>query len=133
MANTFTLEVITAERLVLQKEINSLIVPGVQGYLGVYPKHAPFITELAPGVVTYTLDGEKKKLAVSGGYLEVFRDKATILADAAELPEEIDIDRAKRAKERAERRLRQHEPGINVVRAELAIRRALARLKTAEK
>jgi len=133
MADTFTLEVITPERLVLQAEISSLVVPGIEGYLGIYAEHAPIITELIPGVVNYTQKGEKKKLAVSGGYLEVFRDKATILADAAELPEEIDIDRAKRAKERAERRLRQHEPGINVMRAELAIKRALARLKTAGK
>lgn len=133
MADTFTLEVITAERLVLEEEINSLIVPGSQGYLGVYAKHAPLIAELVPGVVTYTQHGEKKKMAVSGGFLEVFRDKATILADTAELQEEIDIARAKRAMERAKRRLRQHEPSINVIRAELAIKRALARIRTAEK
>ena len=131
MADTFTLEVITPERLVLQAEISSLVVPGIEGYLGIYAGHAPIITELIPGVVNYTQKGEKKKLAVSGGFLEVYRNKATILADAAELPEEIDVERAMRAKERAERRLRQHEPGINVMRAELAIKRALARLKTA--
>jgi len=133
MADTFTLEVITPERLVLQAEISSLVVPGIEGYLGIYAEHAPIITELIPGVVNYTQKGEKKKLAVSGGFLEVYRNKATILADAAELPEEIDVERAMRAKERAERRLRQHEPGINVMRAELAIKRALARLKTAGK
>jgi len=133
MADTFTLEVITPERLVLQAEISSLVVPGIEGYLGIYAGHAPIITELIPGVVNYTQKGEKKKLAVSGGFLEVYRNKATILADAAELPEEIDVERAMRAKERAERRLRQHEPGINVMRAELAIKRALARLKTAGK
>ncbi|NLT94374.1 MAG: F0F1 ATP synthase subunit epsilon [Clostridia bacterium] len=127
---TLRLEVVTPERMVLSEEIVSLIVPAIEGYMGILPNHAPIISGLEPGVVKYKVDGNYKKMAISGGFLEVSDNKATILANTAELAEEIDVKRAQAAKERAEKRL--HDKGdIDVLRAELALKRALARLKAA--
>ncbi|NLW24115.1 MAG: F0F1 ATP synthase subunit epsilon [Clostridia bacterium] len=128
---TLTFEVVTPVRKVLSKEITSLIVPAIEGYLGVLPNHAPLICGLEPGVVKYKEGNEYKKLAISGGFLEVSHNKATIIANAAELPEDIDVARAKAAKERAEKRLKQRTPDIDLARAEAALKRAMARLKVA--
>lgn len=122
------LEVVTPERKVLSEDIQSLVVPATEGYLGVLPNHAPLIAGLQIGIVRYKKDNEEKRMSISGGFLEVSKNKATIVAKTAELSEEIDVERAKRAKERAEKRLKSRED-IDVLRAELALRRALARLK----
>lgn len=132
MAEKIIMEVVSPERVVLREEVDSLVVPAHEGYLGVLPGHAPLITGLEPGVVQYKAEGQTKKLAISGGFMEVYNNKATILADTAELQEEIDLERAIRAKERAEKRLRERPPGLDVARAELALRRALARIKAAK-
>jgi F-type H+-transporting ATPase subunit epsilon len=126
--NTLKLEVVTPERKVLSEEIVSLIVPAIEGYLGILPNHAPIISGLEPGVIKYKVGGNYKKMAISGGFLEVSANKASILANTAELAEEIDVQRAQAAKERAEQRL-QNKSDIDVLRAELALKRALARLK----
>lgn len=126
--NTLKLEVVTPERKVLSEEIVSLIVPAIEGYLGILPNHAPIISGLEPGVVKYKVGGNYKKMAISGGFLEVSANKASILANTAELADEIDVQRAQAAKERAEQRL-QNKKDIDVLRAELALKRALARLK----
>ena len=126
--NTLKLEVVTPERKVLSEEIVSLIVPAIEGYLGILPNHAPIISGLEPGVIKYKVGGDYKKMAISGGFLEVSANKASILANTAELAEEIDVQRAQAAKERAEQRL-QNKSDIDVLRAELALKRALARLK----
>lgn len=125
------LEVVTPERIVLSTEVDSLILPGVLGYLGVLPGHAPLVTQLTPGVVFYRSRGEEKRLAVSGGLAEITGEKVLLLADTAEKAEEIDVERAKRAKERAEQRLKERPPGVDIGRAEAALKRAIARLKAA--
>lgn len=126
------LEVITPVKVTLQVETGSVIAPGVQGYLGVLPGHAPLITPLKPGVVTYRReDGSEERLAVSGGFLEAGPEQVVILADTAEKAAEIDVERAREARERAEQRLREHPPGLDVARAEVALERAVARLKAA--
>src|SRR5690554_6918877 len=117
--NTLKLEVVTPERKVLSEEIVSLIVPAIEGYLGILPNHAPIISGLEPGVVKYKVGGNYKKMAISGGFLEVSANKASILANTAELADEIDVQRAQAAKERAEQRL-QNKKDIDVLRAELA-------------
>ncbi len=130
--SALTLEIITPRRVLLKTEADSVTAPGVMGYLGVLPKHAPLITPLQPGVVTYSRsDIGKKRLAVSGGFLEVGPQRVVILADTAEKAAEIDVERAFRAKERAEKRLWRRLPELDIVRAEAALRRALARLKAA--
>lgn len=129
---TSILEVVTPQRRILTEKVVSVIAPGIEGYLGVLPGHAPLLTTLKPGVVYYRKDGDKtEQMAVSGGFMEAGPDKVIILADTAELSREIDVDRARRAKERAEKRLRERPPGLDVARAELALRKNIARLKAA--
>lgn len=129
MSKKITLEVVTPERTVLREQVDSLVVPAAQGYMGVLPGHAPIVAQLTIGVLSYKMDGKEFTAAVSGGFMEVAEDKAVLLADTAELAEEIDVDRALRSKERAERRLAERTPDVDVVRAEAALRRAMARLK----
>ncbi|MGI6587908.1 MAG: F0F1 ATP synthase subunit epsilon [Peptococcia bacterium] len=132
MAKVLNLEIVTPERVSLKTEINSLIVPATEGYLGVLFNHAPLITGLEPGVLQYRQGESLLVLAISNGFMEVAHNNITILVDTAETPEEIDVERAKAAKERAEKRLQECPPGLDVHRAELALHKALARLKVAE-
>lgn len=125
------IEVITPERRILKEVADSVVVPAAEGYLGVLTGHAPLITTLQIGVLRYRKDGEVRRMAVHGGFMEVFDDRVTVLADVAERAEEIDVDRALRARDRAKKRLTERPPGLDVLRAELALKRALTRLKAA--
>ncbi|NLA11014.1 MAG: F0F1 ATP synthase subunit epsilon [Firmicutes bacterium] len=125
-------EVVTPERKILQEEVDSVIAPGTEGYLGVLPRHTPLLTTLKPGVVSYRkAAGADERLAVSGGFMEAGPDRVVILADTAELAGEIDVERARQARERAERRLQERPAELDVARAEAALARSLARLKAA--
>ena len=130
---TLKLEITTAERLVYSDEVDMVIAPGVMGQLGILPHHAPLMTMLEPGELRLRKGGEETSLAISGGFLEVLQNRVTILADAAEYAEEIDISRAEEAKKRALEALRTHPPGIDLAGAEAALRRSLTRIKVAEK
>ena len=126
------LEVVTPQRKVFVAEVESVIAPGVDGYVGILTRHAPFMTALKPGVLYYRRAGGKtEKLAVSGGFLEAGPDQIIVLADTAELAAEIDLERAHRAGERAKKRLRERPPGVDIARAERALARSFARLKAA--
>ena len=128
------LEVVTPYRQVLLTEVESVIIPSTEGYLGIMKNHAPLVAGLNIGVVHYgPAGGEKELLAVSGGFVEVSDNKVTILADTAELSGEIDVLRAEEARRRAEQRLRAREANIDFTRAELALQRALSRLQAAGK
>ncbi|HOJ83336.1 MAG: F0F1 ATP synthase subunit epsilon [Dethiobacteria bacterium] len=129
--NPVILEVVTPEKKVLREEVESIIAPGTEGYLGVLPRHSPLLTTLKPGVVQYRKAGKWEQLAVSGGFMEAGPRRVVILADAAELPSEIDIERARCSMERAKKRLWECPPGLDVARAEAALMRSLARLKAA--
>jgi F-type H+-transporting ATPase subunit epsilon len=133
VADRLTLEIATPMRLVVSEQVDEIVAPGTEGYFGVLPGHAPFLTTLGIGVVTYRIGREEHQLALAGGFAEVRNDKVIILADSAERPEEIDRGRAERARERAERRLggRAEETDVNYVRAQAALARALARLSVA--
>lgn len=132
MAKILNLEVVTPERIMLQEETQSIIVPAAEGLLGLLPNHAPIITGLNPGLIKYRQGADLHVLAISGGFMEVSNNKVSVLADTAELPNEIDIERANAAKERAQKRLKEPPPGLDVHRAELAFHRAMARLRAAE-
>ncbi|HHZ16112.1 MAG TPA: F0F1 ATP synthase subunit epsilon [Peptococcaceae bacterium] len=132
MAENLTLEVVTPERILLKEESYSIIVPATEGLMGLWPNHAPIITGLNPGIIKYRQNDNMRVLAIGGGFMEVSDNKVSILADSAELPEEIDVTRAAAAKERAQKRLKELPPGMDVHRAELALSRALARLEAAE-
>lgn len=126
---TIKLEVVTPERIVFSDEAESIVVPGSEGYLGIMASHAPIITSLKIGVVQIIKDNKETRMALSGGFLEVNNNKATILADTAERDEEIDVQRAKDAKERAEKRIEEKQADTDIRRAEVALHRAIARLK----
>jgi F-type H+-transporting ATPase subunit epsilon len=132
MADTFKLEIVTPEKRVVDTAAEEVQIPGKNGYLGVLPGHAPLITELAVGEITYRENATEQKLAVAWGFAEVLPNKVTILAETAERPSEIDVERARKAKERAEQRLTSGDPNVDVERALDALHRAEARLDVAQ-
>jgi F-type H+-transporting ATPase subunit epsilon len=132
MADTFQLEIVTPSRLLVKDVAEEAQIPGLCGYLGILPGHAPLITELAVGVITYKASGETHTLSVAWGFAEVLPDKVTILAETAERPQEIDVERAQKAKDRAEQRLKSSDPQVDYMRAEGALQRAETRLNVAK-
>ncbi len=132
MASTFQLEIVTPSRLLVKDAAEEAQIPGLSGYLGILPGHAPLITELAVGVITYKSNGAAHTLSVAWGFAEVLPDKVTILAEAAERPQEIDVARAEKAKARAEDRLKSNSADVDYDRAEDALQRAETRLNVAK-
>jgi F-type H+-transporting ATPase subunit epsilon len=128
----FPLEIITRQRAVLRADVSEVVVPGSEGYLGVWAGHAPLLTALTVGVVHVRFpDGERERIAVTGGFAEIGPDKVIVLAESAERAEEIDQARAEAALRRAEERLAAGEfPDVDSERARMALARALNRLKT---
>ena len=134
MANKIQLDVVTPEKMVISEEVDIVVAPGALGEFGVLAGHIPFLSTLKPGEMRFTRDGKVEYMAVGSGFAEVQPEKVTVLADTAELSREIDIDRAKRARQRAEERLRQaKKTELDYSRAEAALQRSLARLRVAEK
>jgi len=131
MANTFQLEIVTPSKLLVKDAAEEAQIPGVTGYLGILPGHAPLITELGVGEITYKASGATHTLSVAWGFMEVLPDKVTILAEAAERPHEIDVERAQKAKDRAEQRLNSNDVEVDYTRAEDALQRAETRLNVA--
>ena len=128
-----TLEIVTAERVVYSEEVDVLVAPGVVGELGVLPSHAPLLTIMQPGEIRVDKGDEQTYIAVSGGFLEVIGNKATILADTAERAEEIDEARAEEAVKRAEERIASASSEFDLERALASVRRSQARLKVARR
>jgi F-type H+-transporting ATPase subunit epsilon len=129
------LEVVTPSGAVVSEEVDIVTAPGVSGEFGVLANHAPFLSTIKTGTLSYKKDRVSKYLMVTGGFTEVSNNKITFLVESAEFGSNIDVERAMRAKERAEKRLAQQQQAtekINRVRAEAALQRSLARLKTAE-
>ena len=129
-------ELATPTRMLISADVEEVVAPGTEGYFGVWPGHAAFLTTLGSGEVCYKTGRDENCLAVSGGFAEVTGERVIILAETAELPEEIDVPRAQRAKERAELRLSGKSPHgtpeeIDYTRAMAALARAVARLMTA--
>jgi F-type H+-transporting ATPase subunit epsilon len=131
--DTFQLEIVTPEKKVVDTAATEVQIPGKNGYLGILPGHAPLITELAVGEVTFRVGAEEQRLAVAWGFAEVLPDKVTILAETAERPSEIDVDRARKSKERAEQRLTSGDANVDVERSLDALHKAETRLEVAGK
>jgi F-type H+-transporting ATPase subunit epsilon len=129
---TLHLEIVTAEHPVYSDDVDIVIAPGIVGQLGILPDHDALMTMLEPGELCVRKGAEETFIAISGGFLEVLKNKVVILADAAERAEEIDMARAEAAKKRAQERL-EHPADMDLNRAEAALRRSLARLKVAER
>ena len=133
MPDTFQLQIVTPEKKVVDTAATEAQIPGKNGYLGVLPGHAPLITELAVGEVTFHAGAEEQRLAVAWGFAEVLPDKVTILAETAERPSEIDVDRARKSKEHAEQLLTSGDPNVDVERTLDSLHKAETRLQVAEK
>ena len=129
--NLFELKMIEPDGMFFEVDGEFLEFTSVEGQMGVYKNHIPLTTILEPCVVKIHANGETKKAAVLGGFIEIQKERITILAEDANWPEEIDVERAKAAKQRAEERLNQKEAGLDVVRAEAALKRAVARIGAA--
>ena len=126
MANKMKLQIITPMRTILDEEVDSVILGTTEGQMGVLYDHEPVVTLLGYDKVTYSQDGVKKQATTLGGFAEVTKDKVVILTDASEFADQIDIERAKKAKERAEKRL--HQDNVDRARAEIALKKAIARI-----
>ncbi|MGZ7445666.1 F0F1 ATP synthase subunit epsilon [Paenibacillus sp. TH7-28] len=133
--STFLLEIVTPEHVVFSEEVDSLTVRGIEGELGIMRGHIPLVTPLQVAPIVAKKGKGTILIAVHGGFIEVQSDKVIVLAESAELPEEIDVERAIAARERAERRLasRTNQDRIDHRRAELALQRAVTRINVSSK
>jgi len=123
------LEIVTVERLVFSGDVDFVSAPGVMGTLGILPKHAPLMTALDVGELRFKRGDEEESFAIGGGFMEVLPDRVIVLADTAERAEEIDLERAEAARQRAEKLLKERPPGVDVTAIEGALRRSRVRLK----
>ena len=130
---TFPFEILTLQKIMLRDDVRFVIAPGREGVFEILANHAPFVFALKPGPLRMRMpDSKDQYIAVSSGFLVVQKERTTVLVPSAERPEEIDVERARRSKERAEKRLQEHSSGVDLVRATASLQRALARLKVAE-
>ena len=131
MPDTLQLQIVTPDKKLVDEAVDQVQMPGRNGYLGILPGHAPLLTELGPGEISYSQAGKTQILAVAWGFAEVLPDKVTILADAAERPEEINVQRAQEAKTRADEALKKADSETDYDEILLAQRRAEVRLEVA--
>lgn len=125
----FELNIIAPERIFYQGKASMIELTTSEGEVGIYKNHIPMTMLIVPGVITITEADGQKKAAIHSGFMEILQDKITIMAEIAEWPDEIDVNRAKEAQIRAERRLKMKDPQVNLSRAEIALRKALVRLE----
>jgi F-type H+-transporting ATPase subunit epsilon len=132
MADKITLDIVTPDGLVTSEDVDEITAAGSEGEFGVVPGHAPFLTTLKIGMLVTRSGGDLTRYFVNWGYAEVGPEKVTVLADSSEKSDEIDVERAKAAKERAEERMRMNDD-VDYARAEAALARALMRIHVVEK
>ena len=125
----FTLKIITPDRVFYEEQVSMVEFNTIEGEVGIYKDHIPMTMIIAPGILTITTGEEVSEAALHAGFAEVLPDKVTILAEIIEWPVEIDLARAEESKSRAEERIREHAPGTDMRRAELSLKRAVARIE----
>lgn len=133
MAENFKLKIITPDRVFYEDEVSMVEFNTVEGEVGIYREHIPMTMIIAPGILTITEGDEVKEAALHAGFAEVLPDQVTVLAEIIEWPGEIDLARAEDAKQRAEERIRENAPGTDLRRAEMSLKRAVARIETVKK
>lgn len=126
--NTFTLKVISPDRVFFEGEVTMVEFNTTEGEIGIYKNHVPTTVIVKPGILKITMPEEEKKAALHAGFVEVLQDKVTILAEVIEWPGEINLTRAESARDRAKARLESREGDIDMIRAEVALQRAIARI-----
>ncbi len=129
----FRLQVISPDRIFYDGDVEMVELTTSEGEMGVLKGHIPLTAILVPGILRIKEDGQVRKAALHDGFVEVFQDHMTILAESCEWPEEIDVNRAKEAKIRAERRLSSGDDNVNIARAEMALRKSLIRIELGQK
>ena len=132
MADMFKVKIITPERVFYETEASMIEFNTTEGEIGVYAQHIPLTTVLAPGVLRITEEDKTTVAAIHAGFAEILPDQVTLLAEIAEWPDEIDLKRAEEARIRAERRIAEKATDLNMARAELALKRAVARISAVE-
>jgi F-type H+-transporting ATPase subunit epsilon len=133
MADNFQLEIVTPEKLVVRDTTDEVQIPGRDGYIGVRPGHAPLITELGAGEISYRSDGQLHRFSMAWGFAEVLADKVTVLAETVERASEIDINRAQQSLKQGEDSMRSAQTEEDFAIAQSKIERAQARIEVAEK
>ena len=133
MAEKIELEIVTPEQLLFSGEVEEVVVPGSEGYLGILPGHAPLVSEIQIGVISYRQDSQETKVFCNRGFVEVLPDRVSILAEAAESPDQINVEKARAHQIRAEQLLRSDDPDTDYAQALLDLREAETRLDLAEK
>lgn len=128
MAELMKLQVICPDRMFYEGEVSMVELNTTEGEMGIYPKHIPMTCIIAPGILTITEEGGLKNAALHSGFIQILPEKVTILAEAAEWPHEIDLDRAEAARGRAEDRIRARDSKTDIARAETALQRAIVRI-----
>jgi F-type H+-transporting ATPase subunit epsilon len=131
--SSLTLEIVTPERLLVREQVDEVQIPGAEGYFGVLPGHTPLLATLQVGQLWYRKGPEKVYLAVAFGFAEVLPDRVSVLAQIAERAEEIDVERAKGALQRAEGRMTRPTVELDLERARIALLKSLIRLQVAER
>jgi F-type H+-transporting ATPase subunit epsilon len=132
MADSLELEIATPERQLVREQVTEVQIPGKEGYMGILPGHAPLLSLLGIGTLSYVIGGQRRYLSVHGGFLEVLEDHVRVLADLAERAEEIDIERARKALQRSQEEAMNPALGVDPAAALAAMLRAQARLEAAE-
>jgi F-type H+-transporting ATPase subunit epsilon len=122
------LEIVTPEKQVFSGVVDSVTIPSTTGYLGILPGHAPLLTELGVGEISYKIGDKTEYLFCSWGFAEVLPERVSLLAQTAEMASDIDVKRAEEAKARAEKLLASKDPGVDFARAELALMRSISRI-----
>lgn len=124
----FKLRIITPDRVFYEGDARMVEFNTTEGEIGVLPGHIPMTVVIKPGILTITEENETKEAALHAGFVEILQDSVTVLAEIVEWPTEIDAERAEAALHRAEERIKNHMPGTDMVRAETALLRAMARI-----
>jgi F-type H+-transporting ATPase subunit epsilon len=130
---TMLFEMVTVEKLIFSDQVESIVAPGEAGELGILPHHAPLLSILRAGELRVTQNGQEQSIAITGGFLEVLDNKVTVLADAAERAEEIELDRAEEAVRRAEERISTRGADLDLERALGSLRKAQVRVTVARR
>lgn len=133
MAATFDLEIATPNRLLVREQATEAQIPAANGYVGILPEHSPLLASLGTGLLEFVAEGRRRRIAISGGFLEVLPGQVRVLTDRAENADEIDLERATEALKRAEERLSKIPAGTDIAKALDAAERARARLAAAER
>jgi F-type H+-transporting ATPase subunit epsilon len=132
MPDALELEVVTPERMLVREAVDEVQIPGKDGYMGILPGHAPLLSQLGIGFMSYTIAGRKRFLSIHGGFVEVVDNHVRVLGELAEKAEEIDVERARRAMQRAQEQMVNPSLGVDPAVALEAMSRAQARITAAE-